>query len=53
MKDILNLLDSNPSINKINYNVKRSFMYKKIMIVSIIITSFNREKFISRAIKVR
>ena len=29
MKDILNLLDSNPSIIKINTNVKRSFMYKE------------------------
>jgi len=28
MKDILELLDSNPSINKINNNVKRSYMYK-------------------------
>ena len=29
MKDILELLNSYPSINKINTNVKRSFMYKK------------------------
>ena len=30
MKDILELSNSFPSINKINTNVKRSFMYKKI-----------------------
>ena len=29
MKDILELINAHPSINKINTNVKRSFMYKK------------------------
>ena len=29
MKDILELINAHPSINKINTNVKRSFMYKE------------------------